>query len=254
MAPPGDFADIKKRRLLHWLVVVFFLLFVILLLRVRITHVSVMGNKTYDDDDAISLIFSDYWDSNTALCLINNLMNRKKSLPFIADYDIVLTGPFSCDLIVYEKTPVGCIQYMGDYMYFDRDGIVIESSSERVEGVPVINGVDFGHIVLGQVLPVTNNNVFSDVMTVTGQLSTYNIGCEAIFYSDDGEITVTLEQVDIRVELGTNKDISSKISVLNDMLPNLLEEGLSGTLYLDNYSETGSEDAVSFRIDQESSQ
>lgn len=252
MAHPADSSYIKKRRIRHWLGVVIFLLFIIALLRIRITKVSVLGNKTYDDKEAISLIFSDYWDSNTALCFINNLLNRKKTLPFIADYDIVLTGLFSCDLIVYEKTPVGCIEYMGDYMYFDRDGIVIESSGERLDGIPVIDGVDFGHIVLGKVLPVANDSVFADVMTVTGQLSTYNIGCDEIFYSDNGEISITLGQTGIKVELGTNKDISSKISVLNDMLPNLLEEGLSGTLYLDNYSETSSEDAVSFRIDQES--
>lgn len=243
-------ADILDRfKLKHLVITLIFLSLVLAGIKIRIKNVEVMGTDAYTDDEAIELVFSDYWDSNTFVCLVNNLLDRKKDLPFIADYSIVLTGPVSCDLIIYEKSAVGCIDYMGSFMYFDRDGIIIESSPVRLEGVPVIEGVDFGHIVLGEALPVENDSVFADVMTVTGGLSGYDIDCEEIYYSETMEITVTIEGGDIRVEFGTNEDISSKMSILNDMLPELKDAGLKGVLDLTNYSESSSEDTVSFRMD-----
>lgn len=239
-----------RKRLRRLVAVLILLVLVLLAIRIRLRKVNVMGTRNYEDEDAIDLVFSDYWDSNTFLCLINNILGRKKDLPFIADYDIVLTGPFSCDLIVYEKSPVGCIDYMGSFMYFDSDGIIIESSAEHLTGIPVIKGVSFGHIVLGEELPVEDKEVFSDVMTITQQLDSYKIQCEEIFFSKTLEITLTVAGGDIDVQLGTNENISSKISVLNDMLPSLVEQGLKGTLNLTNYSEQSSQDAVSFRIEE----
>lgn len=232
----------------HWILVLVFLLLVLVVLKIRLTDVTVIGAEKYDDEEAVSMVFSDYWDSNTFVCLVNKLLDRKKDLPFISDYEIDLTGPFSCDLIIYEKSPVGCINYMDSFMYFDGDGVIIESSTRRLEGIPVIQGIDFGHIVLGETLPVADTGVFTDIMTVTQQLDMYGIGCETIFYSNSMEITLTLEGGNIKVELGTNENISSKISVLNDMLSELENKELEGTLYLDNYDESSTEDAVTFRL------
>lgn len=241
--------DKRGRKSGHWIVAIILLVLVLLAIRIRIKNVEVMGAETYSDEEAVNLVFEDYWDSNTFICFINNLLGRKKDLPFIADYSIVLTGPFSCDLIIYEKSPVGCIYYMDSYMYFDRDGIIIESSQERIEGAPVIEGIDFGHIVLGEKLPIENDDVFADIMIVTEQLDINGIGCDTIYFDELMEITITITGGDIRVELGTNENISSKIIALHDMLPELIGEGLKGTLYLSNYGDSTREKSVSFRID-----
>lgn len=239
---------IKNKRLVkHSVIVLIFLLLVLFLIKLRLSEITVIGADNYDEEEAKELVFSGYWDTNTLVCFVNNLLNIKKDLPFIADYDIELTGLTSCELIIYEKSPVGCVDYMSNYMYFDKDGIIIESSPEKLPGIPVIEGIDFGHIVLGEVLPVENDKIFTDIMTLTQQLDEYEIGCEKIYYSADAQITITLEGGNIKAELGTNENISSKISALNDMLPGLNEAGLKGTLYLDNYNELSREDAVSFR-------
>ena len=41
---------------------------------------------------------------------------------------------------VYEKSVAGYVEYMGRYMYFDQDGIVVESSETRTEGIPQVTG------------------------------------------------------------------------------------------------------------------
>ena len=48
------------------------------------------------------------------------------------------------EIIIYEKSIVGYVSYMSSYMYFDKDGIVVESSSSQLDGVPWVTGLDFG--------------------------------------------------------------------------------------------------------------
>ncbi len=243
-----DIIYIKRRKIKHWLAVLIFLVVVLIAVKTEISNVNVIGNSTYTAEEAIDMVFSDRTDRNTLLCLINKIRNEKKQLPFIADYDIRLTGPFSCNLIIYEKEPVGCIRYMGSYMYFDSGGTVVESSQQRLEGVPVVEGIDFGHIVIGEELPNENGVVFTDVMNVTQQLSSYGISCDKIVFENLENITITLNGGDIEVSLGTNSDLAAKISVLRDMLPSIEEKGLKGSLDLSGYTDTGENQSVSFKV------
>lgn len=51
--------------------------------------------------------------------------------------------------------------------YFDKDGIIVESTSETLPGVPKIAGLSFGHIVLHQPLPVEDISVFNEILNLT---------------------------------------------------------------------------------------
>ena len=61
---------------------------------------------------------------------------KNKQIPFIQKYDVEVTiWPDKMNVAVYEKAIVGYISYMGCNMYFDKDGIVVESSSENYTAV-----------------------------------------------------------------------------------------------------------------------
>ena len=239
----------NEKKIKHWLMVLVFLVIVLTLIRVRISDVSVMGSlEYYTADEAEKLVFSSRWDRNTIVCIIRNLRGVKKDIPFISDYEINITGPFSCELIIYEKKPVGCIEYMGSFMYFDKDGIMIESYPEKLEKLPVIEGVSFGYIVLGQRLPVKSNEIFTDIMNINQQLDEKDIDCEAICFDSIGNITLKLDGGDINVYIGKNDYLEVKINALYDMLPKLREKGLKGTLELNTYTDSAKDAATSFRL------
>lgn len=249
MKKEADIIYLKKRKIKHWIIVLIFLVIILLCIKLRIKTVNVKGNPVYyTEEEARELVFSDYWDSNTLLCLIRSIRGTKKTLPFISDYQIALTGPESCDLIIYEKKPVGCVIYMSNYLYFDKDGYVIESSEERLEGVPVIKGVNFGHIVLGQKLPVSNEELFTDIMNITQQLAEKNISCDSIGFDELKNITLTLDNGDIDVYIGQNDYLEVKLSGLADMLPKIEEKGLKGTLDLSGYQDSEKDAATSFKL------
>ena len=52
------------------------------------------------------------------------------------DYKLVFKGPSRAEIIVYEKSVVGYVSYMSSYMYFDKDGIIVESASKKLLAFP----------------------------------------------------------------------------------------------------------------------
>ena len=136
------------------------LLIGILFFAVRIKEIDVTGNKQYTEEEIIDLLFDEKWSMNSAYCYYENQFREKKSIPFIEDYKIEFQSPTKVRVVVYEKSVVGYVSYMSSYMYFDKDGIIVESSSEQLDGIPWVTGMEFGHIVLHQPLPVEKQAIF----------------------------------------------------------------------------------------------
>ena len=238
-----DPRDRNKRHIVRWSVVVLLLLIAILLASVRIRHFSVVGNTQYSSEEIVNMIFSDSWDTNSVWCFVKDKTKPHKELPFVQRYDIDFDGPFTVNITVYEKNVVGYVDYMSSHMYFDKDGIIVESTGNRLEGIPRITGLSFGSIVLYKALPVENKDVFNNILNLTGALRTYDIDCEEIQY--DSLLNASLRIGDISVRLGSNKDMEMKISTLHDIQPHL--SGRKGELNLSDYSETSDHGSYIFK-------
>lgn len=218
------------------------LLGTIAFLLLQIKDIQVTGNKKYTSEQIINLLFKDSWDRNAIFCLYKDRFKEHEQIPFVEDYKIVFLSPVKVEVIVYEKSVVGYVSYMGSYMYFDKDGIIVESSSGKLTGIPWITGLKFGHIALHQPLPIENGRIFDEILTLTQLLSTHGIQVDQIQYDSHGYGTLVMG--DVKVFLGSNDQMNGKISELKDQLPVLA--GLSGTLYLDTYNEA--ETVTSYRF------
>ncbi|RHP44941.1 cell division protein FtsQ/DivIB [Clostridium sp. AF32-12BH] len=210
---------------------------------IKIRDITVTGNEKYTEEQLVDLVFPDNVSRSTVFCYLREHFGKHEKIPFVEDYKLVLKGLTRAELIVYEKSVVGYVSYMSSYMYFDKDGIIVESSSQKLPGVPWINGLKFGHIVLYQKLPVESEWIFQEILNLTQILSIYELSVDKIQYNTLGE--ATLYMGDIEVILGSNDGLNGKIAELGDMLPQL--EGRSGTLYLDNYDETKTNPMYTFK-------
>ena len=220
------------------------LLIGILFFSVRIKEIEVSGNRQYTEDEIIEILFDERWSKYSAYCYYENNFREKKSIPFIEDYKIEFQSPTKVRIVVYEKSVVGYVSYMSSYMYFDKDGIIVESSGEQLNGVPWVTGMEFGHIVLHQPLPVGNQAIFEQILNLTQILSLNNIRVDKINYNNFMEAELYID--DILVELGNDDSLNGKITELKDILDSGEINGLAGTLYLDNYDENNSNPIYSF--------
>ena len=219
----------------------------ILIFGLRIKEVTISGSDRYTPQQIENILFSGRWGNNTILALINDKTKPHKQIPFVEDYKIVFHGPFKVEVIVYDKSIVGYVSYMSSYMYFDREGIIVESSADCLPGIPQITGLEFGRIILYRPLPVKNPKIFEEILNLTQQLSVYNIQVDRIRFSISGQPSFTIGQME--VTLGDEGDVDGKLSLLNDILrdhPELKEK--KGTLELDGYSDTGNDGAIPFKL------
>ena len=154
------------------------LLLAILLLSVQIQHVTVTGSDRYSAKQVEDLLFTGRWGKNSAHAYFSDRFRPHIQIPFVEDYKIVFHNPFNVEVIIYEKSIVGYVSYMSSFMYFDKDGIVVESSGSRLPGVPWITGMEFGRIVLHRPLPVDDKNIFEEILNLTQQLSVYDIAVD----------------------------------------------------------------------------
>ena len=151
----------RKTGIIIGVILAILVILLVLVFSIRIKDVEVSGNKQYTKEQIESLLFDGKWSRNSAFCYYQNRFKEHKSIPFIEEYKINFKSPTKVEVVVFEKSVVGCVSYMSSYMYFDKDGIIVESSSEQLPGVPVITGLEFGHIVLHQPLPVAMMNILN---------------------------------------------------------------------------------------------
>ena len=210
------------------------LLLIVILLNIRIKTVVVSGNAWYTGEEIENFIFKDDMSRNTAVCLMNIINKKKVEIPFVQDYSVTITGPFKAEIIVYEKSIVAYVLYMNSRMYFDKDGVVVESSDKVLEEVPLVTGLKFGSVSLYKALPVEDKKVFTEILNLTQILSVYGVHADKIKINSSDETSLTLGEIE--VVLGNSENIDGKVAELKDMLPKIT--GLEGTLYLDTYSVT----------------
>ena len=198
----------------------------------RVQNISVEGNVHYTSEEIEAMVLTDRLSYNSLYLSLKYRNKEIRDIPFIETMSVRVDSPDSITIRVYEKSVAGYVEYMGRYMYFDRDGIVVESSETRTEGIPQVTGIRFDHVVLYEALPVKNTDIFQEILSITQMLSKHQITTDKIYFNESNEITLYFDN--IRAKLGKD-NLEEKVMRLEQILPNLLGE--SGVLDLQNYSE-----------------
>lgn len=208
---------------------------IIISLKIDDSDIQVEGNQKYTKEEMINYIFQNDMSRNPLVIFYRSKFKEPVEIPFVDQYEIQMQSLSKITITVYEKKIIGYVRYKGVNMYFDKDGTIVESSMEILEGIPEVTGLEFDYIVLDEALPVGNEKVFRMILDVTQGLSKHAVPAQKLYISNEKETTVYIDAV--AVELGENKDTNEKIQALSDMLPNL--QGLSGTLDMKQLDESG---------------
>ncbi len=200
-----------------------------------ITSVDVTGNRHYSVQEITDMVCSSELEKNSIFLYLKNRFGKKEDIPFIAQMDVDIVSPTAVKITVYEKALAGYVEYLGRYLYFDRDGTVVESSTQRIEGVPFVTGLKYDRMALYETLPIENKDVFKLILSITQLLTKYDIEIDKIYFSSDLSITLRIDRVDVL--LGNSDYIDEKINRLRFLLPKL--SGLDGELHMENYTGEG---------------
>ncbi len=209
-----------------------------------ITTIYVEGNRHYTDEEITKMVMGDnQWSGNSIYLRLKYRHMKTDDIPFVSAMEVDIMAPDTIKITVYEKSLAGYVSYMGRYMYFDKDGTVVESSQTAVSDVPEVTGLQFDHVVIYESLPVEKTEVFEKILNTTQALDKYELDADQISF--DPSYAITLIFGDVRVQIGQGENIDDKLSRLRVILPELAGE--KGVLQMSDYK-TGTKN-VTFKKD-----
>lgn len=191
----------------------------------RVRQVTVTGNAYYTKEEVVDLLLDEGSLQNTLLVYLRYKYQEHPEIPFIDDFEVTMDSWQSLKIRVYEKNMVGYVRYLGQDVYFDKDGIVVESSTQELEGIPQISGVTFDSLAIHQPLSVEDPTIFDTILSITKLLTKYDLDPDEIRFGAGGELFLQLG--DVKVALGTGENLDEKISRLKQLEGDLKEK--SGT-------------------------
>lgn len=229
----------KKRRKIG----LYILLILILLIAVgvfivmnvfTVENVVVEGNELYSSTQIENMVLNDEYSWNSLYVDLKYRFMDIREVPFVDTMEVSLDNPHTVHIKVYEKGMLGYlyINSIGQNAYFDKDGFVVETSTEVIDGVPKITGISCEEVVLYEKLQLENSDILRDLLNLTQTLKKYNLLPDEIQY--DSNMEPVLYYGTIQVKIGSEDNLSQKVVRLSIILPQL--DGLSGTLHLETWT------------------
>jgi cell division protein FtsQ len=127
-----------------------------------------------------------------------------------------LTDKNTIKIRVYDKKIIGCIEFMGDYLYFDKDGIIVESTSNRLNDIPLVKGLKYHKIVLNEKLEVQKEELFEVILNLTQQIEKRELEVNTITFNNQYEVNVDCG--DVKAMLGKRSTYDEILAKLKNIM------------------------------------
>lgn len=199
----------------------------------QLENITVTGSSRYSQQQITELLKNSRTDSNTVLFYLKYKYFADINLPFIEKMSFELADRNSVNIRVYDKRITGCIEFMGDYFYFDKDGIIVESTSKRLDDIPLVKGLKYHKIVLNEKLEVQKEELFDVILNLTQQIEKNGLKVDTISFNNKYEVTVDCG--DIKAMLGRRSTYDEVLAKLK----NILAEVEGKKLTVDMTTDTG---------------
>ena len=203
-----------------------------------VENVVVEGNEWYSSKQIEEMVLNDEYSWNSLYVTLKYHLIDIGEVPFVDEMEISLDDPHTVRIKVYEKGILGYlyIPILGQNAFFDKDGFVVETSTDIISDVPKVTGVNCSEVVLYEKLALEDDGSFRLLLNLTQTLKKYDLEPDEISFDEQEGAMVYYG--DIRVIIGDDENLSQKISRLSKILLRLEELGLEkGTLHLENWTE-----------------
>ncbi len=232
----------KKVSVILFLVCVFLgMLLIALAAFFRLKTLHVTGCSFYTEDDITERFEKSVLDENTLIFYLKYKYFKNVNIPFVDGYELDFISPKEIHINIYEKSLISCIKYMGEYLYLDKDGVIVEISNKRMEDIPLVTGVSFQKMKLYDKLSVDDDSIFDTILDISLLIQRHKLDIDKIYFNYNKE--VTLYSGDIKVLFGKQKSYDVQIANLKNLLSLAEQKKLTGVLDMQDYKE-GQDDVI----------
>lgn len=233
----------KKGKKKNWGIIRLLILLVILVILVlglvsykcfTIEKVEVEGSELYPKETIQKWILNDDYSWNTLYVFLKYRFEEAEEMTFLQEPVITMKDAHTLHIQVKDKEMMGYLYVpaVGQNAYFDKEGTVIETSSEKIEGMMEITGLDCEKVTLHKKIPIKNKSMLKSLITLTQGLNKYKMMPKTIRYDEYSNIV--LEYGKVSINFGNTQNLTEKMETLSVIFPQI--EDLSGTLHMENWS------------------
>ena len=171
----------KKSKVGYYLYAVVVLILTIAILVVstlilfHVQKIEVKGTNYSKKNDIIKWVQEDQYTSNALYALCKFKLGSNKIPPYLEKVQVGLSAPWALKVTVKEKTRIGCVATDEGYAYFDKEGMVLWEKAEKIEEIPLLEGLDVETSELYEKLPVDEEEVFSYFVELTKEMKKHKL-------------------------------------------------------------------------------
>lgn len=191
---------------------------------------TVVGNDYCSKEEIYDTVLENPYEVNTLYVLAKYKLGFGKNIACMDSMKVGLNSPWSLKVTVEEKPIMGYVKNGNQYVYFDKEGLVVDISTEAKEGLPSIDGVNFKKIALYKKLKCSKTKIFNQILETTQEVKKYDLSPDKLAYEKN---SLMLYFGDICVSLGSSVT-SDQMAQIEPILAKLTDQ--KGTLHLENYS------------------
>ncbi len=206
---------------------------VLLVFLFRVTKVTVEGNTFFSEEVVASEVCSTFLDKNTITAFIKNHLGFTSKLPYVREYEITYPGIHEIHIKLYEKKMIAGISYMNQYIYFDKDGVVLKSTNEELPDVPLFETKTMTTFTLYEKVQMEDEDLLGQIMNLSNLFQHYKISWDKVVF--DSKNAAFLYSGEIKVSLGKKDSYDEQISALSSVLATAREQQMAGEIDMTNY-------------------
>ncbi len=220
MRKTNRYRPVKKRKKLLTVVLcgclVLAIAVVIFLKMFELKHFTVTGGSRYSAKEMERLLVTKPTDKVSLFFWLRMRLFGAEEIPFVEKVEIELTGRGSVEVTVHDKLVTGCVEQMGSYLYFDREGMVVESSRQRLMDVPLVTGLKFSKIVLRERMVTAKEGIFDVILDLARLIQKNELEVSQIAFGADDAVTLYVDGN--VVSLGKKEHYDEALAVLKSLI------------------------------------
>lgn len=200
----------------------------------RVKKVTIVGNTYYSQADMVEMFQTNIFEKNVLTFWLMDKCSLTPELKFVREYEVSYPNVNEVCIKLYEKTIVAGIAYSNQYIYFDKDGMVLQSEEKPIENIPLFEIKNLTTFSLYNKVQMEDEGLLEQIMNLANLFQHYNVKWDKVQFDEENNAILSIGK--IQVLLGRKDNYDEQISALSSVLENNSQaENQEGTFDLRNY-------------------
>ncbi|MCH5266149.1 MAG: FtsQ-type POTRA domain-containing protein [Lachnospiraceae bacterium] len=231
-------AEIVRKHKKWWILLAVVLIIVFCIFFFRVKKVTVEGNTFYSQEQMAEMFQTNVFEKNLLTFWLMDKLSLTPKLDFVREYEVSYPSPNEIHIRLYEKTIVAGIAYTNQYIYFDKDGMVLQSTDKPLENIPLFETKSLVTFTLYNKIQMEDESLLSQIMNLANLFQHYQINWDRVQFNENNEAFLYIG--DIQVDLGKKTNYDEQISALSSILETAERENIgAGEIDMTNYTVKG---------------